>query len=311
MSRILVTPRSLSRGEHPGLTPLIEAGFELVTPAPGATPDEAELIAALPGCVGWIAGVEPVSDAAIDAADKLRVISRNGTGVDNLPLATLKARNIAVCRAEATNARGVAELALTLALSGLRQVVPTHVGMKSGDWPRQIGREMQGATVGVIGLGAIGASFADFCLSLGATVKGYDPFAAQHVVRHERFQRVSFSRLFESIDILSLHAPMPEDGKALVGAENLNQMQSGAVVVNTARAGLIDVSALLDALRNGRVGSYATDVFDAEPPEPSPLLAHPKVILTSHIGGFTRESVERSTARAVRNLLEGLKPNAT
>jgi phosphoglycerate dehydrogenase-like enzyme len=124
VSAILVTPRALSRG-HPLLGALTDRGHRLVMPAPGATPDEATLIAALPGCVGWIAGVEPVSEAVIAAADALRVISRNGTGVDNLPLAVLAQRGIRVMRAEGANARGVAELALALTLCGLRRIVST------------------------------------------------------------------------------------------------------------------------------------------------------------------------------------------
>ncbi|MES0864320.1 NAD(P)-dependent oxidoreductase [Ruegeria sp. SCPT10] len=310
MSRILVTPRSLSRGGHPGLEPLLKAGFELVTPTPGATPSESDLIRVLPGCVGWIAGVEPVSEKAIEAAADLRAISRNGSGVDNLPMHILEAKDITVCRAQATNARGVAELALTLAMAGLRNVVPTHVGMKSGDWPRRIGREIQGAKVGVIGLGAIGAEFVDFCLMLGAAVHGFDPFAPEDLIIHENFGRKNFDAVFDGADVVSLHAPMQKNGNPLVNSANLAAMAEGGVLVNTARAGLVDVEALLNALDSGQIGTYATDVFEAEPPEPSRLLSHPSVILTSHIGGFTRESVQRSTERAVSNLLKVLSTDA-
>ncbi len=308
--RILITPRSLSKGGHPALSPLIDAGFELVFPAPGATPSEAQLIAALPGCVGWLAGVEKVSEAAIAAADQLRVISRNGTGIDNLPLDLLETRNITVTRAEGANARGVAELALTLALAGLRDVVPTHEGMKHGDWPRRIGREMAGARVGVLGLGAIGSSFAQFCLALGATVQGYDPYAPEDRLAGPNFHRTDLAGALEGADVVSLHAPMPPDGKPLIDAALLSRLAPGAVLVNTARAGLVDSDALLAALQDGRVSTYATDVFEIEPPAPSPLLAHPRVILTSHIGGFTTESVERATSHAVANLLRALAIHA-
>ena len=308
--RILITPRSLSQGGHPALSPLTEAGFELVFPAPGATPTEAQLIAALPGCVGWLAGVEPVTDRAIASAAQLRVISRNGTGIDNLPLATLQARGITVAKAEGANARGVAELALTLTLAGLRDVVPTHEGMKHGDWPRRIGREMAGARVAILGLGAIGASFACFCLALGATVQGYDPYAPGDRLTDPNFHRTDLAGALEGAHVLSLHAPMPADGRPLIGAELLALMAPGAVVVNTARAGLVDPAALLSALEKGQVSTYATDVFETEPPAPSPLLAHPRVILTSHIGGFTTESVARATSDAVANLLDALAVHA-
>ena len=304
--RILITPRSLSNGGHSALAPLTEAGFKLVMPAPGATPSEHQLIAAVPGCVGWLAGVEKVSEAVIAAADHLRVVSRNGTGIDNLPLNALETRGIAVCRAEGANARGVAELALTLALAGIRRVIPTHTGMKSGQWPRQIGREIAGAEVAVIGLGAIGASFSEFCLALGAYVRGFDPYANAERVVHPNFRRGTLAEVLAGANIISLHAPMPQDGRPLIAAEQITGFAKGAVVVNTARAGLIDPAAMIAALNLGQIGTYATDVFDQEPPEPSALLLHPGVVLTSHIGGFTHESVERATSHAVRNLLEAL-----
>jgi phosphoglycerate dehydrogenase-like enzyme len=305
VTAILVTPRSLSRG-HPALDALTVRGYRLVMPAPGAIPDESTLIAALPGCVGWLAGVEPVSEAVIAAADRLRVISRNGTGVDNLPLAALERRQIRLFRAEGANARGVAELALGLSLGGLRQIVRTHEGMRAGRWPRHLGREIAGARVAVVGLGAIGAAYARMCLDLGAQVTGFDPFAPADRLSHPAFARATLDATLAGAEIVSLHAPMPDDGQPLLTAARLATLAPGAVVVNTARAGLVDDAALLAALDTGRIGTYATDVFASEPPAPAPLTTHPGVILTSHIGGFTDASVERSTRRAVDNLLIAL-----
>ncbi|MCB1357491.1 MAG: hypothetical protein KDK53_13675 [Maritimibacter sp.] len=310
MGRILITPRSLSRGGHPALKPLVDAGFDLVFPTPGETPGEAELIAAVPGCDGWLAGVEPVSEAVIAAADRLRVISRNGTGVDNLPVAAVEARQIAIKRAEGTNARGVAELALALTLAGLRDIVQTHSGIAAGGWPRRIGRELLGAEVAVVGLGAIGASFAEFALALGAKVRGVDPVAPVDRVVHPAFRRCDLAGALDGAEIVSLHAPLPEDGRALLGPAEIATLARGAIVVNTARAGLVDQGAMLSALDAGHVAAYATDVFESEPPAPAPLLAHPRVILTSHIGGFTVESVDRTTKRAVDNLLDVLRIHA-
>ncbi|SDX54682.1 phosphoglycerate dehydrogenase [Litoreibacter albidus] len=306
MNRIMITPRSLSNGGHPALRPLQDAGFELVMPAPGATPSEQQLLAAVPSCVGWLAGVEPISEAVISAAPHLRVISRNGTGIDNLPMPALEARGIAVRRAEGTNARGVAELALALTFAGLRDIVPTHTGLQQGVWPRRAGHEIQGARIGVVGLGAIGAAFSEFCLALGARVRGFDPFAPEGACGHPNFERTDLATALTDADVVSLHAPMPQDGRPLLGASQLEKMAQGAVVVNTARAGLIDDRAMLAALDSGRVGAYATDVFPTEPPELTALLRHNRVVTTSHIGGFTRQSVERSTRRAVDNLLDVL-----
>ena len=303
--RILVTPRSLSNG-HAALAPLTQAGFDLVMPAPGATPTEAQLAQAVPGCVGWLAGVERITPSVIEVADRLRVVSRNGTGIDNLPLPALESRGITICRADGANAQGVAELALTLSLTAMRHVIPTHNGMKAGGWPRQIGRELKGAPVAVIGLGAIGATYAEACLALGAEVAGFDPYANAERVRHVNFRRGGLEDVLRGAALVSLHAPMPADGQALLGPAELALLAPGAILVNTARAGLIDGIAALNALNQGRLSTYATDVFETEPPTTSELLSHPNVILTSHIGGFTTESVERATQVAVQNLLDAL-----
>lgn len=299
---ILITPRSLSAGGHPALARLEAAGFALRFPAPGETPSEDQLAAALPGCVGWLAGVEPVGPRALAAADRLRVVSRNGTGVDNLPLDALAARGIAVRVTPGANARGVAELAVTLALSGLRQVVATHEGIRAGGWPRLKGREIAGAKVAVVGLGAVGAEAARLFCSLGAEVRGVDPQAPGPA--HPAFRRVSLDQALAGAHVASLHCPL--GAGPLLGARELAALAPGAALVNTARAGLVEESALLAALEDGRPGCYATDVFDAEPPAPSALTAHPRVVMTSHIGGFTGASVDRAARMAVDNLMEEL-----
>ncbi|MCD1636407.1 oxidoreductase [Martelella mediterranea] len=302
--RILITPRSLSKGDHPELTPLTRAGFELVCPTPGKMPGEADLIENIAGCVGWLAGVEAVSPAVIEAARDLRVISRNGTGVDNLPMPEIEARGIAVQRAAGANARGVAELALAFALAGLRDLVPTHMGVAAGHWPRRIGREIHGAEVAVVGLGAIGVAFAEFCLALGANVRGYDPFAPDDRLVHPAFRRCDLNAALLDAEIVSLH--VPAQAEPIIGAGEIERLAPGVVIVNTAREKLIAPDAMMAALESGQVAAYATDAFDREPPELTPLLRHPRVMLTSHIGGFTVESVARATQGAVAGLLEVL-----
>ncbi|MEM1285918.1 MAG: phosphoglycerate dehydrogenase [Pseudomonadota bacterium] len=310
MPTVLVTPRSLSLGRHPAIDRLVDNGFEIRCPTPGAVPSQEALLEALPGCDAWIAGIEPVSEEVIAAADRLKVVSRNGSGIDNLPVATLEARGIAVRRAVGANARGVSELALALTLAGLRHIVWTHEGMRQGEWPRRMGREIKGSRIGVVGLGAIGVDYAEACLGLGANVLGYDPFAPDNRIKHERFRRVPLEELVSDVDAISLHAPMPEDGKPLLTADRLSMLREGAVIVNTARAGLLDQQALLAGLENGQIACYATDVFEVEPPAMSPVLAHPNTMLTSHIGGFTGPSVERAAVQAVDNMLEVLATHA-
>lgn len=306
MARILITPRSLTSDPPPELDPLRQAGHELVFCTPGRTPDEAELLALIPEVEGWLAGVEPVSPAVINAAARLRVISRNGSGIDNLPLARTEARGIRVERALAANATGVAELAVGLALSACRNLPEVSHGVRAGGWPRLKGREIEGATVGIVGLGAIGRKVAGVMAELGANVLGADPFRPDLGRLAGRVIWAELPELLARADIVSLHCPMPADGSPVIGATALEGMRPGAILVNTARAGLVEEEALLAALDTGRLAAYATDVFPTEPPAPGGLAAHPRVIATSHIGGLTDASVRRATEIAVANLLTHL-----
>ncbi|QKJ85544.1 phosphoglycerate dehydrogenase [Paramixta manurensis] len=307
MNRILVTPRSLTSAGHPALNRLTHAGYEVVFSSPGKLPDEQELLNQLPGCVGWLAGVEPVTPQVIEAAAQLRVISRNGVGVDNLPLPTLQQRGIQVCTAEGANASGVAELAIGLMFASLRHIHATSSGIKTGQWPRHQGNEIRGQVLGVLGCGAIGREVARLACALGCRVLGYDPMRPTLSLPPEQFQWASLEEIFAQATLITLHCPPPADGSPLIDAAVLSRLPHGTILVNTARAALVDDEAIIAALDAGKLTAYATDVFKQEPPQSLALAGHPGVIATSHIGGFTTQSVERATEMAVANLLTALQ----
>lgn len=310
MERILVTPRSLTSATHPLVERLRAEGHEIVMPAPGKLPDEEDLLALVPGVTGWLAGVEKISPRVIAAAGSLRAISRNGTGTDNLPIDTLLARKIAVRIAAGANAAGVAELAIGLIFAALRQIPLCDAGIKQGSWPRRIGAEIRGRKVGVVGCGAIGAEVARLAAALGAEVLAYDPQRPAVSVEAGSLRWVEISGMLAEADVVTLHCPAPADGRPLLGATEFAAMRRGAVVINTARSSLVDEVALLEALEDGRLGCYATDVFEEEPPASLALAGHAGVIATSHIGGFTRESVDRATEVAIANLMDALQGRA-
>ena len=303
--RIAVTPRSMSEGGHPALAALTEHGYEVVFPAPGRLPSEDELIACLPQCVGYLAGVEPVPRRVLEASPSLKVISRNGSGVDNIDVGFARERGILVERAHAANARGVAELALGLMFCALRSIAWSDRQLAAGAWKRRKGREVLGKTLGIVGCGAIGRTLAQMALALGMRVLGHDPFLPPDVEVGEGFRRVDRDELLRASDVISLHCP--PSNRPLVDADALARVKPGVVIVNTARAELVDEVALLAALDDGRVAAYATDVYRTEPPEPSPLLRHENTIRTPHAGGFTDESVDRASEIAVENLLQRLE----
>lgn len=302
--KIAITPRSLSGAGHPALSMLTERGYEIVYPAPGMTPTEEDLLRAVPGCIGWLAGVEPISPRVLAAAEGLRVISRNGTGTDNIDLPEARARGIRVERAVGANARGVAELAIALMLASFRHVPWSDGHLRKGDWQRRIGIEARGRTLAVIGCGAIGKEVTDLALGLGMWVVGYDPFPSNSFAR-PGFRFATLDEALTQADAITFHCPPAE--RPLLDADMIARLKPGAIVVNTARAELVDDEAMLSALDRGQVSVLATDVFHREPPEMTPLLQHDRVILMPHAGGYTEESVERATRVAIENLLKVLE----
>jgi D-3-phosphoglycerate dehydrogenase / 2-oxoglutarate reductase len=308
-TRILVTPRSLTEAgldTVPELKPLRASGYQLVAGPAGRLPTEEELLELVPGCVGWLAGIERIGARVLEAAEDLRVISRNGTGTDAIDLVAAERAGVRVERAAGANAQGVAELALALALSALRHVPWSAAALRTGGWRRWQGQELQDCTVGVVGLGAIGRRVAGLFDSLGSRIVGYDPFASAEQVAPIRL--VDLDELLASSDIVSLHAPPPADGRPLLDAARLDVIARGAVLVNTARSSLVDDDAVLAALEDGTLSAYAVDAFDSEPPEVTALLQHERVLATPHIGGYTTGSVRRATTVAVENLLALLGP---
>lgn len=306
MDRILVTPRSLTETPHPAVEGLRQHGFDIVCSTPGKLPDEAELLGLVPDVVGWLAGIEPVSPKVIEAATALQVISRNGTGIDNLPLSALSARGITLRTADGANAAGVAELAICLMLASLRHIPFCDAGIKAGQWPRRRGLEIRERSVGVVGCGAVGRQVARLAAALGARIVAYDPLRPDLDVPAAALHHADLHTVLSQSEIITLHCPASDDGRPLIDHDVLASLRRGAVLINTARASLIDETAVIAALNSGQLSTYATDVFDEEPPRSLILAQHPRVIATSHIGGFTEESIDRATEIAVRNLVECL-----
>lgn len=307
MKKVLVTPRSLTKGGDPALDLLAEEGFEIVFSSAGAMPQEDELINLLPGCVGYLAGVEPITAAVLESADDLKVISRNGTGINTIDLQAAKRLNIEILRAEGANARGVAELTLGVILSLIRSIPFSDSQMKRDKWERRKGIELHGRTLGLIGCGKIGQMVAQLALAFGMQVLAYDAFPDRKFAPSSDFRFADLDEVIAKSEIISLHCPEQPDGQAVLNGERLARMQPGVFVVNTARSSLIDETAILEALQKGRVAGFALDVFDHEPPDVTPLLLDDRVIVTPHIGGFTSESVSRATLAAVENLLTFFK----
>jgi D-3-phosphoglycerate dehydrogenase / 2-oxoglutarate reductase len=305
--KILITPRSLTRDGHPSLAKLEAAGYELVFSTPGAFPSENELLEILPGCVGYLAGVEEISAKVLDAATDLKAISRNGTGVDSVDVEAARRNGVQILRAAGANARGVAELTMGHILAVIRSIPFSDAAMKAQQWSRRKGVELAGRTLGLIGCGMIGQLVAGFALAFDMDVIASDPFADASFKPSERFAFASLDDVLTGSDIISLHCPSQSDGAPLIDAASIEKMTDGVYIINTARASLLDDVAVLAGLESGKIAGVVIDAFDPEPPTDWKLASHPKVIGTPHIGGFTSESIDRAVSTAVDNLLNTLK----
>lgn len=300
----MVTPRSLTRESHPAVQILRDAGYEVVIGRPGEQPTEEELTSLLPGCVGFLAGVEQISARALAAADSLVAISRNGVGVDNIDEEAARKAGIEILTTPGANSQAVSELALGLIFALARAIPASSQALKAGEWKRFRGLELASAALGVVGCGAIGRRVAESAACLGMRVLGYDPYPAAGFAP-EGFQWVDLPTAISSSHVVSLHCP--PQGRPVLDSASISSMMDGAYLVNTARAGLVDTEAVLSALDNGRLSGYAFDVYDQEPPADRRLVEHPRTVCTPHIGGYTEQSVTRAATQAAENLLRALE----
>jgi D-3-phosphoglycerate dehydrogenase len=305
MRKILVTPRSVTLNGHSSLERLVDAGFQPIFCRAGQLPSEEELINLLPDCVGYLAGVEKVSAQAMKAAAQLRVISRNGTGVDNIDIEEARKRNITICRASGRNARAVAELTIGLMFSLARWIPFSDQAIKNGRWERRLGFEIAGKTLGVIGFGQIGRIVSGLATALGMKVLAYDVLQPQ-LPQSDQFRFTSFDEMLEQSDIITLHCPPSGNGNPLIGESAIRLMKKGILIVNTARHELMDQAAIAAGIERGQIAGAAWDVFAVEPPPPAPVLISDRVIVTPHIGGYTTQSMDRVMDTAVDQLLQAL-----
>jgi D-3-phosphoglycerate dehydrogenase len=271
----------------------------------GKTPTEDDIVAL---CrhhdpVAIIVRYSKVGAAAMDAAPSLKVISKHGSGTDTIDKAAAQARGIEVVAAVGANAAAVAEQALALLLACAKSVVALNERMHAGHWDKATHKsvELEGRTVGVIGLGAIGLRFARMAEAMGMRVLGFDPYAGQLPAY---IGSVDLEAIWRESDAISLHCPLTADNARLVNAQTLAACRKGVIIVNTARGGLIDEAALLEAVRSGQVASAGLDSFAIEPmTAPHPFQGEKCITLSPHIGGVTADAYVKMGVAAAKNAL--------
>ena len=305
--KILVTPTSLKPGSgSPALETLEKFADEVIYNPHGRPLTEDELPPLLERCDGFVAGLDFVTARAIASCENLKVVSRYGVGVDRVDIPAASARGIAVCNTPGVNAQAVADLTFGLILCVARCIPMLDRKVKNGEWPRTTGLELYGKTIGILGLGAIGKAVAKRAAGFSMKVMAYDPLMDETYARINDIEVSDFDCLTKKVDVLSLHFPVNDETRHIIGADVMRGMKPGAIIVNTARGGLIDEDAAYELLKSGHLGGLGLDAFDKEPPPPSPLRELDNVVMTPHTGGRTREATENMAEMAVQNLIDVL-----
>jgi len=268
----------------------------------------AQVAGLLPGIDGYIAGLDAIDAQAIQAADRLKVIARYGVGFDNVNLAVARERGIVVTNTPGANSVSVAELALGLMLALARQIPEAVAAVHQGRWPRYAGLSLEGKTVGILGLGAIGKQLARRLAGFDCRILAFDVAPDEAFAREHRVELTTEASVVEQADFLSLHIPLLDETRGMVDDAFLAKMKAGSFLVNTSRGELVDEDALLRALQGGRLKGAGLDAFTVEPPAPgNPLLALPQVIATPHLGAQTDGATSNMGWLAMRDCLAVLK----
>jgi len=288
--RVLVTEKLAERG----LKLMADAGHQVDVQL-GLS--EAELLAAVAGAHALIVrSATQVTASVLDAGTDLAVVGRAGIGLDNVDVEAATRRGVMVVNAPESNVLSAAEHAMALLLAQARNIPQAHAALVAGKWERSKweGVELHGKTLGVVGLGRIGALVAQRALAFGMRLCAYDPYVSPDRARHMGVELLPLEELVASSDFLTIHLPKTSETAGLIGASLLAKAKPGIRIVNAARGGIVDEEALAEALRSGRVGGAAFDVFSTEPCTDSPLFAFPNVVVTPHLGASTAEAQDKA-----------------
>lgn len=291
-----------------GLEILRASGAELIELS---AEDRPTLPARIADCDALVVrSMTKVTRELLAAGRRLKVVGRAGIGVDNVDVKAATDLGILVVNAPTANMLSATEHTFALLLALARNVPAADASVRAGKWERSrfVGVELQGKTLGVVGLGRIGQRVAARARAFEMKVVAFDPFLDAAAARRLDVELLELDELLARADVVTLHTPLSEQTRGLLGAERIGRMKAGALLVNCGRGGVVDEAALVAALDAGRLGGVALDVFAEEPPTDWTLARHPKVVSTPHIGAQTREAQERistETAQMVLAALEG------
>jgi len=286
---------------------LTAEGFE-VDAKPNLPPDQLRaIIADYDGLI--VRSGTKVTAEIIAAATNLKIIGRAGAGVDNVDVEAATRRGIVVMNTPGGNTISAAEHTMSLLLSMARNIPQANESIRQGKWDRKsfTGTELLEKTIGIVGLGKIGREVATRCQAFGMKTIGYDPVLSAEVAAKGNIELVSLDEIFKRSDFITLHTPLTDETKGLIGDASLVKCKNGVRIINCARGGIVDEQALLRGLQSGKVAGAALDVFEKEPPGDQPLFKHPRVIATPHLGASTEEAQEKVARQIAVQVADMLK----
>ncbi len=304
--KVLVTARSFGTVDDLAVKLLQQNGCEVKKLEVKDGPIAEQLRRELPGADAVIAGLEDYDRELMASAANLKVISRYGVGYDKVDLKAAAGLQIKVTVTPGANGDSVADLAVALMLSCARNIVVMDNGIKGSDQVRPSGVEMWGKTLGVVGAGRIGKGVARRCTGFDMRILCHDQFEDENFKKACGAEYVDLETLIRESDFITIHSPLTPETENMFGAEQFKIMKKDAILVNTARGGIVDEEALYDALKSGEIRAAALDATVHEPPYDSPLCTLPNCILTPHAGAATKEAVSKMGLMAAQNAVDVL-----
>jgi len=304
--KILISSRSFGKIDSGAVRLLKDEGLEPILNPHGKKLNENEILELLEGAVGIIAGTENITGKILSEGNQLKVISRYGVGLDNIDIETASQRGILVCNTPETPAVAVSELTLSLILNLLKKIGKVDRNIRDNLWKPEIGNLLSEKKVGIIGLGRIGKKLVQLLEPFNVKILACEINPDKIFVEKYKIDLVSFNTLISESDIITLHIPLNEKTRYIVGKKELMMMKENAILINAARGGLIDEKTLYEALKTGKISGAAIDAFEDEP-NTGKLKELDTVILTPHIGTYTVETRRNMEIEAANNLINGLK----
>jgi D-3-phosphoglycerate dehydrogenase len=312
MPRVLVTARIFGHLSEEGFDIFRRKGIDLVpNPFRGKGLTEGQLVQLIGGVDGLLTGVDQVTRAVVEKADRLKVISKFGAGVDNIDVQAASDKGIIVTNAPGVNSDAVADMAFALIFAIARKVPFAVDRVKKGEWPLLVGTEVYGKSLGLIGLGEIGKRVARRACGFGMRIMACEISPDEAFLHETGVRLVALDTLLREADIVSIHVPLTGATKHLIGRKELSMMKPSAFLINTARGGIVDEDALYEALQSATIAGAGLDVLQSEPPKDLKLANLDNCVLTPHISPFTKEAIEgaeRLSAQNIIDVLEGRSP---